>query len=296
MIKSRSDKIFDAINYSLLSLVFLLVLYPLIFILVASISDPKLVVTGKIWLIPKGISLEGYQAVFDNGDIWIGYRNTIFYTVVGTLINLGVTLTCAFALSRKDFIGRNFFMALFVFTMYFSGGLIPTFLIIKKLNLINTVWALIIPSAASMYNIIITRTFMASSIPFSLQEAAKIDGSSDAGIFFKIILPLSKPIIAVMALFYGVAHWNVYFNALIYLSDRKLFPLQLILREILVQNANIDVETICTAEMDAIVRKAYLAETMKYSVIFIASFPVLVAYPFLQKYFVKGVMVGAIKG
>ncbi|WP_163880587.1 carbohydrate ABC transporter permease, partial [Paenibacillus favisporus] len=232
--ETRRDKVFLAFNYLYVFLAFLIVFYPLVYMVSASISDPKAVGSGEMWLWPKGITFDGYKRVFENTSIWTGYGNTILYTVVGTAINLLVTLPAAYALSRKDFVGRNFFMGMFMVTMFFGGGLVPTYLLVKQLGMVNTMWAIVIPSAASIWNIIVSRTFFQSSIPKELQEAAQIDGCTNMRLFVKIILPLSMPIIAVMALFYGVGNWNSYFSALIYLNDSAKYPLQLVLRQILV--------------------------------------------------------------
>jgi len=296
MKRSKDDIIFETINTILVTIFFIIVLYPLLFVVSASISDPTLVSQGKVVLLPKGINFDGYRRVLEYPDIWLGYRNTIFYTIIGTILSLVLTLTAAFPLSRKDFIGKNIFVIFFTITMFFSGGLIPTYMVIKGLGMRNTVWAQIIPGAVSFMNIVVVRTFYQTSIPDSLQEAASIDGCSIFRLFMTIILPLSKPIIAVMGLFYGVAQWNSYFKALIYISDRKLFPLQLILREILIVN-QIDMNMLMTeGELEAIHKRVELATLLKYGVIVVSTLPVIAAYPFLQKYFVKGVMVGAIKG
>ncbi|MCJ8013235.1 carbohydrate ABC transporter permease [Paenibacillus sp. KQZ6P-2] len=296
--ETKRDKLFLVCNYIFVSLALLIVLYPLVYMISASISDPKYVGSGEMWLWPKGITFDGYKRVFENSSIWTGYRNTIVYTVVGTAINLVVTLPAAYALSRKDFVGRNFFTAMFMFTMFFGGGLVPTYLLIKQLGMINTIWAIVIPSAASIWNIIVSRTFFQSSIPRELQEAAQIDGCTNMRLFIKIILPLSMPIIAVMALFYGVGNWNSYFSALIYLNDTAKYPLQLVLRQILVLQqmsaqggGAIDAST--AAAMNS---KAEIAELVKYAVIIVATVPVIVIYPFLQRYFVQGVMIGSVKG
>jgi putative aldouronate transport system permease protein len=294
--ETRADKIFNIINVSVLSIVLIIVLYPLVYIISASMSNPTLVNQGKVWLFPKGINFDGYRRVFQDQQIWIGYRNTILYTVVGTIVNLSVTLPAAYALSRKDLYGRKFFTAIFTFTMFFSGGLIPTYLVVKNLGLRDSMWALILPAAAGMWNIIMTRTYFQTTIPYELQEAAVIDGCSNTRLFFSIVLPLSAPIVAIMALFYGVGHWNSYFGALIYISDRKLYPLQLILREILIQS-EVSMEMMKTGEaVESMAKQAELAELIKYAVIIVSTIPVLVAYPFIQRYFVKGMMVGAIKG
>lgn len=296
MKKSREDIIFEVINIFFVTIFFIIVLYPLIFVVSASISDPALVSRGKIILLPKGINLEGYKRVLGYEDIWIGYRNTIFYTITGTLISLALTLTAAYPLSRKDFVGKNIFVVFFTITMFFSGGLIPTYMVVKSLGMRNTVFAQILLGAVSFMNIVIVRTFYQTSIPEELMEAARIDGCSNTKLFTSIVLPLAKPIIAVMALFYGVAQWNSYFNALIYLSDRDLFPLQLILREILIVN-EIDMEMLMTeGEMEAIHKKVEIAALLKYSVMVVSTLPIIIVYPFLQKYFVEGIMVGAIKG
>lgn len=296
MKKSREDIIFEIVNGILVSIFFIIVLYPLLFVVSASISDPALVSRGEIVLLPKGINLEGYRRVLGYDDIWIGYRNTIFYTITGTLVSLVLTLTAAYPLSRKDFVGKNVFVIFFTVTMFFSGGLIPTYMVVKSLGMRNTVFAQILLGAVSFMNIVIVRTFYQTSIPEELMEAARIDGCSNTKLFTSIVLPLAKPIIAVMALFYGVAQWNSYFNALIYLSDRDLFPLQLILREILIVN-EIDMEMLMTeGEMEAIHKKVEIAALLKYSVMVVSTLPIIIVYPFLQKYFVEGIMVGAIKG
>jgi putative aldouronate transport system permease protein len=264
----------------------------------ASISDPKYVASGEMWLWPKGITFDGYKRVFENTSIWIGYGNTILYTVIGTTINLVVTLPAAYALSRKDFVGRNFFMGMFMVTMFFSGGLVPSYLLIKSLGMVNTMWAIVIPSAASIWNIIVSRTFFQGSIPPELQDAAQVDGCTNMRLFIKIILPLSMPIVAVMALFYGVGHWNNYFSAMIYLNDAGKYPLQLVLRQILVlQEMSAQgggaIDTSTAAAMNS---KAEIAALVKYAVIIVATIPVIVIYPFLQRYFVQGVMIGSVKG
>ncbi|MGO4182432.1 carbohydrate ABC transporter permease [Paenibacillus sp. TAF43_2] len=296
--ESGRDKVFLICNYIYVFLAFIVVAYPVIYMISASISDPKLVGSGEMWLWPKGITFEGYQRVFQNSSIWTGYGNTILYTVVGTSINLFVTLPAAYALSRKDFMGRNFFMGMFLVTMFFGGGLVPSYLLIKELGMVNTIWAIVIPSAASIWNIIVARTFFQSSIPKELQEAAQIDGCTNLRLFVKIILPLSMPIIAVMALFYGVGNWNSYFSALIYLNDAAKYPLQLVLRQILVLQ---EMSAQGGGAMDAstasaLNSKAEIAALVKYAVIIVATAPIIAVYPFLQRYFVQGVMIGSVKG
>lgn len=289
-----SDKIFAAVNYGLLSLIFLLVLYPLLFVLSASFSDPEFVNTGQVYIWPRGFNIEGYTTVFSYSAVYIGYRNSFLYTLFGTLLNIALTMTAAYALSRKDMYGRGLLTLIMAFTMWFSGGLIPTFMLVNSLGLVNTPYVMVILGAISIWNMIIARTFIQSSIPTELQEAARIDGCNDFRIFFTIILPLSVPVIAVLTLFYAARHWNSYFNALIYLNDLNLRPLQIVLREILIQNQTL--EQIDIDEAIDIARRARLAQTMKYSLIMIASIPMLMLYPFAQRFFIKGIMVGSIKG
>ncbi|MEG1310429.1 MAG: carbohydrate ABC transporter permease [Romboutsia sp.] len=291
------DRVFQSCVYAFLILALVVVLYPLIYIISASISDPNAVSSGEMLLFPKGITFEGYKTIFENESIWRGYANTIFYTALGTLVNLIVTIPCAYALSRQDFGGKKFFTKFMVVTMFLSGGLIPTYLIVKNLGMVNTIWAMIIPNAASVYNIVVTRTFFQSTIPRELEEAATIDGCSDIKMFIKVILPLSLPIIAVMALFYGVGHWNGFFNALIYLSDRAMYPLQMVLREILVlQDMAANSTTMSSSMAEFVHSKQQLVQVIQYGVMIVSTLPVIVVYPFLQKYFVKGMMVGSIKG
>ncbi|MPY16750.1 carbohydrate ABC transporter permease [Paenibacillus glucanolyticus] len=292
-IESRGDRIFNIINYTVLILVTIIVMYPLVFVLSASFSDPQTVLRGEMLLWPKGVNLNSYVKIFQNKDIISGFTNTLVYTSLGTFINLTMTILAAYPLSRKDFVGRNAIMALLVFTMFFSGGLIPTYLLIKNLGMLNTLWVMIIPNAVSIWNIIIMRTFFQQSIPGELQEAATIDGCSNIKILTRIILPLSMPIIAVTILFYAVGHWNAFFNALLYLSDKDKFPLQLILREILIQGQTNDMVKMST---ESAIKQQREVEGIKYAVLVVANIPVLALYPFLQRYFVKGVMIGAIKG
>lgn len=290
--RSRGDMLFDGINYALMGLLSLAVIYPLYFVLVSAFSEPNLA-GGSLLLYPQNFTLEGFDRIFQDASIWMGYRNTIVYTAIGTSINVVLTLTAGYALSRRDLYGRNLFMFIIVFTMFFGGGLIPTYLLVKDLGMVNTMWALILPNAASAYNIIITRTFFQSTIPHEVLESAQMDGSSDFRFFLQIALPLSLPIVAVMILFYAVGHWNAYFNALIYISSYELQPLQIILRNILISN---DISQMFVEEVHDIAEQQRLLELMKYGVIVVSTVPILLLYPFLQKYFVKGVMIGAIKG
>jgi putative aldouronate transport system permease protein len=290
---AKGDMMFDVFNFIVLSLVMLSVLYPLYFIIIASFSDPAQIYAGKVLLIPKEITFEGYQRVFSDQYIWSGYINSIFYTILGTLINLILTLTAGFCLSRKKFFGGRFIMLLLIITMYFDGGLIPNYLLMQDLKILNTVWAMVIPNAVSVFNILIARTFFVSSVPEAMIEAARIDGCDDFRLFFRIILPTSQALIAVLTIFYAVGHWNSYFNALIFLRDQKLYPLQMVLRKILVQN---EASASMLDDVYSYVEKQRITEIIKYAVIMVASVPMMILYPFLQKYFVKGVMIGAVKG
>lgn len=289
----ESDRLFRFINYAFLCFILIIVLYPLVFVLSASVSDPALLLKGQVWLLPKGFNLDSYARVFRNKEILTGYLNTIKYTVVGTAINVLLTIMAAYPLSRKDFVGRGLLSAFMVFTMFFSGGLIPTFLLVRDLGLYNTMWALILPSAVSVWNITITRTFFQTSVPFEIQEAAMIDGCSNIGILVRIVMPLSLPIILVMIMFYSVGHWNSFFNALIYLTDRAKYPLQVILREILIQD---NLSEMINVFDEGVIRQMLLAEGLKYAVVVVANLPVFLIYPFIQKYFIKGVTVGGLKG
>lgn len=290
--RSRDDYIINFIAYFLCSLVLIATLYPLIYVVSASFSEPSEVINGNIWLLPKNVTLDGYEMILDYDPIWIGYRNTIFYTVFGTAFNLLLTLPCAYSLSRRDFRGRKGIMLLFTFTMFFSGGMIPLYLIIRNLGMIDTVWAVVLPGAISVHNLIIAKSFFSSSIPFELQESAFVDGCSNIRTLLTIIIPLSAPILAVLTMYYGVAHWNAYFNAMMYLSDSKKFPLQIALREILMTNSIADATDTTMNSVDQIL----LYEGLKYAVVIVASLPVMCLYPFLQRYFVKGTMIGAVKG
>ena len=291
--ETKSDRIFLALVAVVLTAFFLIVLYPCIFVLSASFSSGAAVQSGKVVLLPVNFSVEGYRTVFNTPSIWTGFANSLFYTVFGTLINIVLTMTAAYCLSRRDLPGRNAFMFLFTFTMFFNGGIITSYLLVQKLGMINTRWALLIPNAIVVYNLIVAKTFIQNSIPHELLEAATIDGCSDARYYVSIVLPLSKAIIAVLVLFYGVRHWNSYFNAMVYIHDKSLYPLTLFLRDILMAD-QIDPSTVSDPEMQA--RLAEAAGVIKYALIVVSMVPVLIIYPFIQKYFVKGVMIGSIKG
>lgn len=287
------DRAFNAFNYLILALLLVVVLYPLIYITSASISSAKAVTSGQVWLWPVNVTLEGYMAIFKHHLIITGFLNSLFYTTVGTGLNVVLTILAAYPLSRRDLFGRNVIMFLFVFTLLFSGGLIPTYLVVQDLGLLNTRWALILPTGLIVWNVIITRTYFQVTIPDELLEAAHLDGSNDFRFVWDVVLPLSAPIIAVNALFYAVGHWNQFFLALIYLTDQSLYPLQLVLREILVQN-NIDASMV--SDVEELIARQNLRELLKYSLIVVASLPLLLVYPFVQKHFVKGVLLGSLKG
>ncbi|KRF02344.1 sugar ABC transporter permease [Paenibacillus sp. Soil766] len=293
MLKKRQsdEKIFDAVVNAVALLIVVVVLYPLLFIVSASFSDPLMVLNGDVILLPKQITLEAYRNVFHNEQIWNGYGNTILYTAVGTIINLIMTTLAAYPLSRPDLPGRGVFMVFITLTMFFSGGLIPSYLLVKNLGMVDTMWALVIPGAIATYNLIVMRTYFQSNIPWEIQEAAHMDGCSNWKLLTHVILPLSKPIMAVMVLFYAVGHWNSFFNALIYIRSKDLYPLQLVLREVLMVSQADAVDSSVGLES-----KILLAESIKYVVIIISSLPVLLMYPFVQKHFVKGVMIGSLKG
>ena len=291
--ESTGDRIFTAVNYTFLTFVLITVTYPLIYVLSASVSDARAVVGGQVFLWPVGFTLDGYMAVFRHPHIMTGYWNSIINTVVGTALNVFLTMVAAYPLSRKDFYGRNVIMMVFTITMFINGGMIPSFMLIRDLGLMNTRWALIFPAAISVWNVILTRTFLQANIPDEMLEASKMDGCSDFIFLIKIVVPLSKPILAVITLFYAIGHWNQFFLALLYLSDASLFPLQLVLRDILIQNQlpqGVIMDPVLQQQMDNI------RELLRFSLIVVASAPMLVIFPFVQKFFVKGVMIGAIKG
>jgi putative aldouronate transport system permease protein len=288
---SLGDKIFLIAVYVLLSLLLIVVLYPLIYVISSSFSSPAAVTSGRVWLWPVELSLKGYNTLIHNQKVTIGYANSLFYTGVGTIISVVLTIMIAYPLSRKTFFGKNVLMMLITFTLLFSGGLIPTYLVVKQMGLIDTRWALLIPNAIWVWQVIITRSFFQSAIPDELFDASEIDGCSDFRFLRSVVVPLSKPIIAVLILIYAVGQWNAYFDALIYLKSANLFPLQLILRSIIILNNS-------SNATDALkqVERQQLAEALKYSLIVVTTLPVLIIYPFVQRFFVQGMLVGSVKG
>lgn len=297
MRKGLSDKQFDVVNAVFVFLITAIILYPLIYVVAASISDPVAVNSGRVWLWPVDITFEGFRRVFSNDAIWLGYRNTIFYTVVGTVLHLLVLIPAAYALSRKEVIGRKYITWFIVFTMLFSGGMIPRYLVVDSLGMVNTVWAMLIPNIIGAWSILVARSYFETNIPDSLIESAQIDGASEFTVLLQIVLPLSMPIIAVMALFYGVGMWNQYFNALIYISNERLFPLQLILRQILVLNemSTDMMQGGAIGSASSFAEQINNASLIKYAVMIVSSLPLLMIYPLMQKYFVRGLMIGAVK-
>ena len=296
MPRGRDDKIFDAVAITVCALVLLVVLYPLWYVLICSFSDPNAVTSGQVTFLPRGFTLEGYDTILDYEPIWIGYRNTVFYAIVGTFFNLALTLPCAYALSRKDMKGRSAIMMLFTFTMFFNGGTIPTYMVMRSIGALDTIWAMILPYAVNVMNLIIARTYFQNSVPYEIQEAAMIDGCNNTRMFLGIVLPLSMPMVAVIMLYYMVAHWNVYFRALLYISDQDKYPLQLFLRNILLFDQMLDLMEGDAEAIEAMTRRLQLRASIKYGIVVVSSLPVLILYPLLQKYFAKGVMVGAVKG
>lgn len=291
--ESPVDRIFMLCNASFLLVITIIILLPLIFIVSASFSSAEAVIAGKVTLWPVDFSLLGYETIFEHKKVWNGFANSLFYTFFGTIFNVALTVMAAYPLSRDDLVGRRFVTFAFIFTMLFSGGLIPTYMVVRDLGLLNTRAAMILPTGIGVFNLLITISFFRTTIPPELLEAARIDGANDFRTFGSIVLPLARPIIAVLALFYAVnTHWNAYFQALIYLKDQELFPLQLVLREILIQNS-IDASMLIDVE-DLIAREG-LRELLKYSLIVVASVPVMLIYPFVQRHFVKGMMIGSVK-
>lgn len=289
---SAGDHIFNLCNAFFMIIICIVIVYPLYYVVLASVTDPVIVNSGKPLLYPEKIYLKGYLTTLSYKPLWTSYKNTVVYTVVGTLVSLMATIPAGYALSRKDLVGRRALIFVFTFTMFFNGGIIPLYLTIRNLGIYNTILAMILPVAVSAYNLIVCRSFFSSGIPEELLEAAKIDGCNDFGFFFKIAIPLSKTIIAVMCLFYATAMWNQFFNALMYLQDDAKMPLQVVLRNLVLMNQANQMGS----SGDALVTKQKLAEQLKYCIVAVSAAPLLIVYPFLQKYFAKGVTIGAVKG
>lgn len=293
---SKSDKAFNVIVTAIYTLLFIVIVYPLYFVAIASVSDPSAIMIGQVTLYPQGFSLEGYKKVIEYQPIWTGYINTLIYTAGFTALSVFITMTAGFSLSRKDLPGRNLIMGFMVFTMFFSGGLIPTFLQISSMGLVGKPIIIIILGSVSVYNIIIARTFISSNIPNELFEAASIDGCNVRYFFVRVVLPLSPALLAVLVLFNAVSQWNSWFSAMIYLRKPEHMPLQIVLRDLIVSQSTMMSEMGMESQGDSFAQQALLVESMKYAVIVVATLPIMCLYPFVQKYFVKGVMVGSIKG
>jgi len=290
---SLEDKIVTFVIYAFLTLITLVILYPIVYVVSASFSEPQAVISGRVKLFPVDFTLRGYEAVFKNGKLINGFLNSIFYVAVSLVLNLTMTMLCAYPLSRKEFTARGWVSLFFVFTMYFSGGMVPSYILVNKLGLLNTRWAMIIPTAMSTYNMIICRTYIMNNIPDDLYEAGQIDGCSPFRYMLQVIVPLSKSILAVLLLYYGVAKWNDYYNAMIYLYKDNLQPLTMVMREILILG---EVDMTKVSNADAVAKLQGMSELLKYATIVVASLPVVMLYPAIQKHLVKGVMVGAVKG
>ncbi|WP_316519375.1 carbohydrate ABC transporter permease [Neglectibacter sp. CSJ-5] len=290
--QSAGDRVFDIVNAIIMTLITIVIVYPLYYVLLASITDPTVVNTGKLLLYPEAPYIDGYKRAFSYAPLWTGYKNTLIYTFVGTIISLICTIPAGYALSRMDLPGRRVIMFLFTFTMFFNGGIVPLYLVVQNLHIYDTIWAVALPVAVSVYNLIVCRSFFDTGIPIEMLEAAKIDGCNDFVFFFRIVIPLSSTIIAVMCLFYATALWNQFFNPLMFLSGQDKMPLQVVLRNLVLSN---QVNSI-TSNAQEIAMRQRLAEQLKYCTVVLAAAPLLIVYPFLQKYFAKGVMVGAVKG
>jgi len=296
IVSAGKDRVFYLVCGFIMVILSLAVLYPVIYVISASFSNADTLVAGKVWLWPVNFSLDAYRLLFSYERLWIGYANTIFYTVVGTIINLTVTLICAYPMARKNLKGRGVLMMFFSFTMLFSGGMIPNYILAKGMGILNTRWAMLLPGAMSIYNMIVARTFIESTIPDEMLEASQIDGCNDFQFFFRMVLPLSKAIIAVLALWYGVSHWNSYFNAFLYLKDRDLYPLQIFLKDILVQSQEITVSEDDYNAIGGAALSENISVAVRYCIIVVSTVPLFTVYPFVQKHFQKGVMIGSVKG
>lgn len=289
----REDMAFSFMVYVLLTFVLIIIAFPLIYLVSASFSSPQAVISGRVWLLPVDFTIKGYEAIFKDSSIIRGFLNSLYITVVGTGINILMTVMMAYPISRKKFYGRKAFTMFMMVTMFFGGGLVPTFLLINHLHMYNTFWAVMVPGCVGITNVIICRTYFESSIPEELYESASLDGCDDFGFLIRIVLPLSKPVLAVLVLYYAVGHWNSYFNEMIYLEDKVKYPLQVVLRQILIMSQVADEMML---DFSAAEQAQGMADLLKYSTIIVSSLPMLILYPFIQKYFVKGVMIGSVKG
>ncbi len=288
---AKEDMVFEIINDILLVLITLLILYPLLYVVSSSISDPHEVYMGNVSLLPKGISFKSYQKVLSSELLMSGYLNTLIIVTVGTTFSLALTMSAGYVLSRKDFEQRKYLLVIFMIPMFFGGGMVSTFITVKNLGILDTFLALILPGCLSVWNVIVVKTTMSSTLPWEIQEAAMIDGCSDFMMFFRIVIPLTKPILAVMVMYYGIGYWNNYSNALLYISDKNLYPLQMVLRELLIKG---DVSSAMGG--GSIIEQAEMAESIKYSAIVVSTLPVLFVYPFMQRFFETGITVGSVKG
>lgn len=292
---STGDRIYLCVVYLFLLVFTGCVLYPLLYVVSCSFSSPEALIQGRVFFLPVEPGLQGYTAVFNNNRVWSGYGNTILYTVTGTVVATAVTMIASFVLSRREFPLRKFLTAFFMVTMFIGGGTIPMYLWLKTMHMLNTIWALVLPGAVSVWMVIVGKTFLQSTVPEELFEATCLDGGSYIQYFVRVVLPLSKPIIAVMALNFALGHWNSYYSALIYLKSAEKYPLQIVLRDILIQNS-VDLASMVGTDINSQLHQQYLSELLKYSLIIVSSLPLLLVYPFLQKYFIKGTMIGSVKG
>ncbi len=292
---STGDRIYLYSVYLFLLVFTGCILYPLLYVVSCSFSSPEALMQGRVFFLPVEPGLQGYTAVFNNNRVWRGYGNTILYTVTGTVVATAVTMIASFVLSRREFPLRKFMTAFFMVTMFIGGGTIPMYLWLKTMHMLNTIWALVLPGAVSVWMVIVGKTFLRSTIPEELFEATCLDGGSYIQYFVRVVLPLSKPIIAVMALNFALGHWNSYYSALIYLKSAEKYPLQIVLRDILIQNS-VDLASMVGTDINSQLHQQYLSELLKYSLIIVSSLPLLTVYPFLQKYFIKGTMIGSVKG
>ncbi len=293
MKETGADRAYTIIVGLILTAAIASIIYPLYFIVIASVSEPSAILNGEVWLWPQGFTLEGYAAIFSEPSIWRGFGNSILYTTLSTAISVSIIICGAYALSRKDLPGRKFFTLLFIITMFVNGGMIARYLVVQNLGMLNTIWAVVLPGAVGVWNLIIARSFFEGNVPDELRDAAQIDGANDFRFFFRIVIPLSKPLIALMVMIHLVANWNAWFDALIFLQDQNRFPLQLVLRNILIQT---EVTTgVGTGAMDGFAAAQRLGELIRYGMIVVSSAPLLIALPFMQKHFVKGALLGAVK-